>query len=883
MVWAALQARDKTVGGTQQTPTAHHPFSILRNTLDAPTARAVFCLVAYRATVRLAAMIATGFTAADELLMNPPSSSLASVVESETLTTYAPPAGAALGGESPLAVTTEEDGNADAGFMLQRSIAALLRYKWLVLIVTLAGSAAGYYVKDMFSPTYEAEGKIWISQSGQDQLQREGPVRGAVLLPSNSWGDLLVSYAVVGRTVRELHLFVHPTDPRHNALFASADETDSVRAGAYMLRVDSTGTTYTLASVRDRKETVIERGTVGDSVGRGIGLRWKPDANALLRFGTIGFSLTTARQASLALRGAVRSEVPREGNIMRVYVTGAEPWRTATIANSLLRHLVETADDFKRGNLTAVRKALDLQLTYAGAALQAADSSLERFRMQTITLPSEEGTPINGGVAVARNPAITNYFDLRLKRETTAQERAALERTLNDVQAGKLDVQAFWQVIPTDAGNQEIGTLLAEYTKKQSDLRTQLVAFTEEYEGVKETRAALGQLKDHAIPALVSTLITQLKRREDDLSQQIANESSSLQAIPPRTIEEVRLTRGVDARTQLFSMLQRRFEEARLAELSVEPDLSILDMAGTPEFPISNRGRQVFVVAVLASIAAAVGGALLLDRFDKRIRFIQDVPRRLRYHVLGAVPHASRRRPADQLNVAQIVESFRSIRLNSTYAAAPDRCFMLTVTSAGASEGKSFVSANLALAFAESGYRTLLIDGDVRRGSLHVTFDTDRCPGLVEILHGSAHLADTIRATSHPKLSVIPSGARVATAPELLTSEGFVQLTETVRESYDVVLIDSAPLAAGMDAHAICIATTNVLFVVRMAQTDGAYARQKLDVLERFPVRVLGAVVNDVRSSVGLNDDYSYLPYYGSVEEEGPSQTTPGAVRVLST
>jgi tyrosine-protein kinase Etk/Wzc len=395
---------------------------------------------------------------------------------------------------------------------------------------------------------------------------------------------------------------------------------------------------------------------------------------------------------------------------------------------------------------------------------------------------------------------------------------------------------------------------------------------------VKETRAAIAQLRDHAIPGMVGTLIEQLRRREADLNQQLQGESTTLQTIPSRMVDEVRLTREVDARRQLFDMLQRREEEARLAELSVEPDLMILDAPNVPEWPVSSKGRQVFLLAVAGGFGAAVVLALMLDRVDKRIRYLQQVPTRLKRRVLAAVPHLERRRKPNPLNATQLVEAFRSLRLNATYAAAQGRRFMVAITSAGPSEGKSFVSANLALAFAEGGFRTVLIDGDVRRGGLHATFDTHRCPGLVDVLRGKSALTDALSPTSHPKLSLLPCGTRDSGAPELLSSSVFVQLTETLQRRFDVILIDTPPLAAGMDSHALCAAATNVLFVVRLAHSDGAVARQKLDVLERFPVRILGVVANDVSTSLGLNDDYSYLPAYSIQEDDG---VTTSPVRVV--
>lgn len=782
--------------------------------------------------------------------------------ESTALVTRQPPSNVPL--SSDWGEAFADDGSGDSGMMLKRAVAAVLRYRWLVLAVSIVAVAAALFVKRQFAAIYEAEGKLWISGNGQAQA---GPVRAGALLPSNSWGDLLSSYAVLGQTTHELHLFVHSLTPANDRLFANVDAREVVRSGRYTLRVDSTGERYSLVR-NGLADTIVERGLVGDSIGRQIGLRWVPAPDQLRKARMVAFTLVSPREAALALRTQIRTELPPEGNLMRIFVTGPDGWRAERTVNSLMRHLVATADTFKRRDLTEVTRALNTQLTYAGNALQQADDALESFRMQTITLPSEAGTPINGGVAVARNPVISNFFNIKLSHETVAHERDALQQTLRDIQAGRLDVQALWQVLPADANTQDIAALLQEYTRRESQLRSDSIAFTDDYPAVQDARAALAQLRERTIPAAVGTLIEQLRRREDDLGRQISEESTSLREIPVRTVEEVRLTRNVEARSQLYSMLRSRYEEAQLAELSVSPDLAILDSATTPEWPITNRGRQVFAIIALAGLAGAFGLAVLLDQLDKRLRYIQQVPRRLRLPIIGAVPHAPKRRKPGAADAAQLVESFRSLRLSVTYAAARDRQLMLTVTSAGAEEGKSLVSANLALSFAEGGYRTVLVDGDVRRGSLHATFGTTRRLGLADVLRGSVMVTECLRPTSHPNLELLPSGSRLANTPELLTSDAFRQLIERLQMDHDIILIDSPPLAAGMDPHALCVATGNVLFVTRLAQTNGDFARQKLDVLERLPVTVLGTVVNDVRSSVGLNSEYSYLPGYAVHDED---------------
>src|SRR2546425_13274966 len=123
-----------------------------------------------------------------------------------------------------------------------------------------------------------------------------------------------------------------------------------------------------------------------------------------------------------------------------------------------------------------------------------------------------------------------------------------------------------------------------------------------------------------------------------------------------------------------------------------------------------------------------------------------------------------------------------------------------TVTSPGSGDGKSFLSANLALTFAEGGHNTLLVDGDIRRGVLHRRFKTDRQPGLVDCLLGEAGQDEIVQHTAYPRLAFIGAGTRTHRAPEVLGSPPMSQLVSQMRGRYEVIVVDSPPLAAGVDS-----------------------------------------------------------------------------------
>jgi capsular exopolysaccharide synthesis family protein len=204
---------------------------------------------------------------------------------------------------------------------------------------------------------------------------------------------------------------------------------------------------------------------------------------------------------------------------------------------------------------------------------------------------------------------------------------------------------------------------------------------------------------------------------------------------------------------------------------------------------------------------------------------------------------------AGEFNVdlmSQVVESFRTLRLAVRYEFPQNGPVAFAVTSPSSNDGKSLVSSNLALAFAGAGHRTLLIDGDVRRGTLHSTFGLPVTPGLVEYLSNGSGLESVVRSTSSQNLFLLPRGTRANRAPELLVSDRMNALIQVAQQQFDVVIIDSPPFVAGVDAYALAAATGNILVVLRQGMSDRKLAAAKLAIVDRLPIRFLGAVINGV-------------------------------------
>jgi len=787
---------------------------------------------------------------------------------------------------SPSSLSTTVDfAEPEEGLDWRRVLSAVLRFKWLIVAVTVVGTAAGVAGTRFLRAAYVAQATIWIDQPDRRGGPDRGPIRPGQLLEPEAWVDLLKSYVVLDQVVRDQRMFVAPKSPADAPVLEQFRAADNYRPGAYRLTVDGTGKRYTLAT-EDGIE--LERGALGDSIGVRLGFLWAPSAGIIAPGRTIEFSLASLRDSARHLADALEVRMDPQGSLLRMELQGDRPDGITAVVNTIAARYVAVAADMKRQRLTELTKILDEQLGAARKNLQDAENAWERYGVQTITLPSDRpgpapstGSVAAGGSAGTRDPVFGNFFGMQLERDQAHRDREALGRVLGQMGDSGLSAEAL-AVVGSVQQNAELAAALKELNSKQVDLRTLRYRYSDQYPPVQRLLGEIATLKRQTIPTLARGLSGELAARDAELSRRLDTDSRNLRAIPPRAIEEARLRRGVTLAENLYTTLQARFEEARLAEASTVPDVRILDHAVVPQKPVRNTAPRVIMLGFVASLGLGLFGAVVLDRIDPRVRYPDQVSREMGLAILGAVPHlrtlphAGRhgqgRVPED---VNQVVEALRGVCLNLVYAHGGRAPLLVTVTSPGAGDGKSFLAANLAHTFADGGHRTLLIDGDIRRGVLHRRLNARRRPGLSDFLRGETPLDAIVQATPYPSLSLIGCGTRAYNAPELLGSPPMSELVNGMRSGYDVILIDSPPLGAGVDPLILATLTGTLVLVLRTGYSHRDVAAAKLEVLQRLPVRLLGAILNDVPAGGAYRYYSYYLPGYEAADEESGSRRVP--------
>lgn len=206
-----------------------------------------------------------------------------------------------------------------------------------------------------------------------------------------------------------------------------------------------------------------------------------------------------------------------------------------------------------------------------------------------------------------------------------------------------------------------------------------------------------------------------------------------------------------------------------------------------------------------------------------------------------------------------ISEQYRTIRTNLQFSSVDETLQSILITSPNAAAGKSITSANVAIVYAQQGKKTLLIDADLRKPTVHYTFRLDNLRGLSNVLVGDSTIEDSIEKSDVDNLDILSCGPIPPNPSELLASKRMQDVLENAKQLYDFIIFDTPPALAVTDAKILANIVDGSLIVYRSGVTEMEEAERTADLMKDSKARLLGAVLND-RSKENSN----YYYYYGS-------------------
>ena len=746
-----------------------------------------------------------------------------------------------------------------------RLVGAIKRHRWWVISFLVVGGIGGIITSRFIRPQFEVQANIFL-RGDSKRFNASVPGQAQELISQQGWIELLNSFEVTDQVVRRVGLFVSADNSKDSTILRGFKIKDRMVAGEYLLKTDRTGKSWVL----NRAGLDLDKGAFGDSVGAKVGFIWVPRSPGPDK--SIKFTVRTPRESSVDLRKTFKAVIPPFTNFIRITLTGESGEIAATTLNRWLEEFTTVSNRLKSRNVVDFANVLEQQVLSAQQRLRDAETALETFKVRNITEPSENGALMAPDARGSNDPVFSGFFNEKFQFDAVKRDREQLERLIADSRTGAtpgvITAEALIALPGVVGGSPALKNALDELTQAQAGLRTARQFYSDDFKTVKDAAERVRTLQTQSIPQAALAMLDQLRRKEEEMGSRLAGAGAELKKIPARSIEDMRLRRDVEVTNQLYTALLTRYNDVRMSSENTDADVSVIDTAVAPLEPSKSTSGVLIAGGVIGGLAFGIVIAFLLDRFDRRFRYPEQATHELGLDIIGFVPSLklTRRGERDPVTTAQVVEAFRTLRLSLQHLTPPGEPVTLTITSPMSGDGKSLIASNLAVSFAEAGLRTLLIDGDVRRGALHSAFSVPQTPGMVDVLAGRATLFDALRSEVQPNLALIPCGTRTARAPEMLNSP-LEQMFRALKPQYDVIIIDSPPLGAGADALALGICAGNVAIVLRTGETDRKMAEAKLRVLDKLPMNIFGAILNDVTAE-GEYAYYSYLSEYYQEDRE---------------
>jgi capsular exopolysaccharide synthesis family protein len=562
---------------------------------------------------------------------------------------------------------------------------------------------------------------------------------------------------------------------------------------------------------------------------------------------------------------------PANTYLLLIGYRSADRRLAADVANAIARSYVEHTYDIRFRSSASLSSFMEKQLEELKAKMERSDAALAQFEKELNVINPEEKTNILSARLLQLNTDYTNAETERVKKE--AAYRSVSSGTLESAQASSQGEALKTLAEHLGQAQEKFAEVKTHYGPNHPEFRkaeTQLNQVEAQFEATRGS-----------VMRRVEVEFREAVNREEMLKKTVAETKAEFDKINARSFEYESLKHEAEADKKLYEELITKIREAGINAGFQSNTVRLADNARPGLKPVFPNIPLNVGLALLLAATLAVGAAVLSDTLDNTIRDTEQVARIVKAEVIGGLPQvkswksrpalgvpgggagvpALLRHPDDDRLLAGFGEAVRTLR-NSILLSSFDRQIRsLMVTSATPGEGKSTVCVHLAMAHAQQNHKTLLIDCDLRRPSVHRRLGLTSETGLSAVLlHGLAWRDCVMAAPGVPNLDVLPAGPTSRRASDLI-GRALPQLLEEAAADYDLVMVDSPPALGFPEPLQMAAAVDGVALIALAGQTDRKALASVVNMLQRLRANVVGVALNEVTKDIG--DSYYYHGYYG--------------------
>jgi polysaccharide biosynthesis transport protein len=639
-----------------------------------------------------------------------------------------------------------------------------------------------------------------------------------------------------------------------------------------------------------------------------------------------------------ALSYMVKPVIRRGTRLIDLYVANRNPAMAQRLSEAVGREYIRNSIEQRAAFSQDTLRYLLEEEARLKKNLQKSEAAVAEYKAKTpdaVQLGGSAtaiGSQTGAGSTVARGGVVEDKLqELSTKLQAVRADRIRLEAELAQVADAGENVEALL-AIQSIANAQPVIERRRDVAQGEATVAALSQRYKQKHPKMMQAQAALQQAQDAAglavlaQPAVMKNGLEQIRATEGSLEVAWREQEKAALALNKAAIPYQELARQAETDRALYESVLRQIKETNLTKDVKATAVAVIEHSPLPRVPVQPKPVRAIVLGLLAGLAAGIAFVYAADALDRSVKTVDQAEAVTGLPVLAAIPETSldgvnrqgkrrRRAPLRAANYrvvadapdSQMAEAFRNLRAALSLLGPEVNRKIFLFTSALPSEGKSLASANCAIALAQQGQRVLLIDGDLRRPTLHKIFcrtsaqsQNGELPGIVDYLVGESDLAGAVRpvpispvqgnddtpeaiTTMEGRLDILPGGRRAPNPAEILSGPRFSELLAEAARSYDRVVVDSAPVLAVSDTLLMAPLVQTVCIVLQAKKTPRHVLHRAITLLSTASVRPAGLVLNRLPNPRGAGYYYhyaspgygegSYAGYYGHYGEK------PGVVR----
>ncbi|HOW79559.1 MAG TPA: polysaccharide biosynthesis tyrosine autokinase, partial [Verrucomicrobiota bacterium] len=553
-----------------------------------------------------------------------------------------------------------------------------------------------------------------------------------------------------------------------------------------------------------------------------------------------------------------------------------KPEEAARIANAIAdaykTHRQEQRAQLSRGGIKALEERFAEQEAKVKAAQERVDNLRKELNISDAMASGDGPSPLMTAETLRKIESLRIESQAEYVRQATR-----LDRLKN---LGKeLGPEGLAQAITTDAPDTLLTSLLDQLTMAEQ----RLIALEADY-GPENTEVlkckGLAEDLHKKIKSRVEGIMLGLDTRVISLSNSLVNLQQEVGRATTNDVTQANLTRPYFEAKRALEELQRfrQVLDAKIAFEKIDVELpktlmvEVVDRAMPGLRPVRPNKPLNIALGIIIGLVVGVGLAFFIEYLDTSVKTIDDVERALQCPVLGVIPQ-NVGLLVDEGTESPHAEAYRVLRTNLLFSRKDDKLNTIAIVSAGAGEGKSTTVFNLAAVFAQSGQRTIIVDSDLRRPTLHKMLRVTNAIGLTNYLLRQNTLEEVIQTTSLPTLDFLSSGKLPSSSLGILSSTQMKDLIGELKQRYDFVFFDSPPIMGVSDASILASEVDMTIQVIQYRRYPQPMNIRAKQLIEKVGGNLVGIVLNNINMSQDESYYYYsgyYHDYYYRSEEQEP-------------